>query len=133
MSQSTGSDRSTAILAEDDPFIRRVSAVALERSGFSVTTVTDGAQALQLLEDTLPDVVILDGMMPNMDGLEACRRIRADDRTSWVPVILLSARSQYADEEAARDAGATAYIRKPFDALTLGARVRESLNGKAPS
>ena len=133
MSQSADPDRPTAILAEDDPVILRVSSIALERSGFAVTTVTDGAQALQLLEDTLPDVVILDGMMPNMDGLETCRPIRGDDRASRVPGILLSARSQDTDEEAARDAGATAYIRKPFDALTLGARVRESLNGKAPS
>ena len=133
MSDSDVPERPRAILAEDDPFIRHVSTVALERRGFAVTAVSDGAQVLQLLEDGLPDVVILDGMMPHMDGLEACRRIRANARTSRVPVILVSARSQDTDEEAARQAGATAYIRKPFDALTLGAQVRGILNGREPS
>lgn len=133
MSETDDTPRSRAVLAEDDPFIRHVSTIALERRGFVVTAVSDGAQALQLLEDGLPDVVILDGMMPNMDGLEACRRIRADARTSHVPVILLSARSRDTDEEAARQAGATGYIRKPFDALTLGAEVRRILNGHVGS
>ena len=133
MNDAHDSRQPRAVLAEDDPFIRQVSTIALERRGFVVTAVSDGAQALQLLEDGLPDVVILDGMMPNMDGLEACRRITANARTSHLPVILLSARSQDTDEEAARDAGAAGYIRKPFDALTLGTQVRDILNGWLPS
>jgi CheY-like chemotaxis protein len=114
----------TILLAEDDPYIRRVSEVALRRAGFTVTTVGDGTEALQVLEDLLPDVVILDGMMPKIDGLEACRRIRASARTCHIPVIILSARSQQGDEAEGRRAGAIGYIKKPFDAFTLGDEVR---------
>ena len=119
------------LLAEDDPCIRRVATVALTRAGFTVCAVGDGAEALQVLEDALPDLVILDGMMPKLDGLEACRYIRANPRTARLPIIVLSARSQNADEDAARVAGADAFIRKPFDALTLGAQVREILGALA--
>jgi DNA-binding response OmpR family regulator len=112
------------LLAEDDPHIRRVSEVALRRDGFEVTTVADGAEALQLLEDRAFDLVVLDGMMPHLDGFEACRRIRANPRTAQVPVIMISARSQTTDESAGREAGAIGYIRKPFDALQLGEEIR---------
>jgi two-component system phosphate regulon response regulator PhoB len=115
------------LLAEDDPNIRRVAQVALARAGFVVSVVGDGIEALQLLEDELPDLIVLDGMMPKMDGLDACRRIKANPRTANIPVIILSARSQNADEHAARDVGAIAYIKKPFNALTLGAEVRALL------
>ena len=112
------------LLAEDDPFIRRVSEVALKRAGFEVTAVGDGVEALQLMEDAIPDVILLDGMMPKMDGVEVCRRIKADPRFSHLPVIMLSARSQASDEEEGRRAGAIGYIRKPFDAFELASQVR---------
>ncbi len=114
----------TILLAEDDPYIRRVAQIALTREGFAVSTASDGAEALQLLDERLPDLVILDGMMPRIDGLEVCRRLKASPRTAHIPVIILSARSQHADEEAGRTAGAVAYIKKPFDALTLGQQIR---------
>jgi DNA-binding response OmpR family regulator len=119
----------SVLLAEDDPHIRRVSEVALRRDGFDVMTVADGTEALQLLEDRLFDLVVLDGMMPNLDGLEVCRRIKGNPRTAGVPVIMLSARSQSSDEEAGREAGAIGYIRKPFDALSLGGEVRRLCGG----
>jgi two-component system phosphate regulon response regulator PhoB len=115
----------TILLAEDDPHIRRVSEIALRRDGFEVTSVGDGTEALQLLEDRLFDLVLLDGMMPKLDGLEVCRRIKENPRTAAVPVIMLSARTQPLDEAAGRAAGAIGYIRKPFDALTLGRQVRD--------
>ena len=114
----------SVLLAEDDPHIRRVAEIALRRDGFEVVSVADGAEALQLLEDRLFDLVVLDGMMPHIDGLETCRRLKADPRTAAVPVIMLSARSQNTDEHAGREAGAIGYIRKPFDALQLGREVR---------
>jgi two-component system phosphate regulon response regulator PhoB len=113
------------LIAEDDPHIRRVSEIALRRSGFEVAAVADGAEALQLLEDRLFDLVVLDGMMPKLDGLEACRQIKGNPRTAHVPVIMLSARTQATDEAAGLAAGACAYIRKPFNALELGDRIRE--------
>jgi CheY-like chemotaxis protein len=112
------------LLADDDPYLRRLSEVALRRTGFSITCVEDGADALMMLQDVLPDLVVLDGMMPKVGGLEACRRIKADPRTAEVPVIILSAQGDAADEEAARQAGAAGFIRKPFDAATLGDRIR---------
>ena len=115
----------SVLLAEDDPHIRRVSEIALKRSGFDVAAVADGAEALQLLEERLFDLVVLDGMMPKLDGLEACRQIKSNPRTAHVPVIMLSARTQASDEEAGFAAGACAYIRKPFNALELGVRIRE--------
>jgi len=119
------SDSITSILlAEDDPHIRRVSEVALRRDGFEVFAVADGTEALQMLEDRLFDLVVLDGMMPNLDGLEVCRRIRANPRTAHLPVIMLSARTQASDEAAGEAAGANGYIRKPFDALSLGRQIR---------
>jgi two-component system phosphate regulon response regulator PhoB len=117
-------DIRTILLAEDDPHIRRVSEIALKRDGFTVTAVTDGAEVLQLLEDRPFDLVVLDGMMPNIDGLETCRRIKADPRTRHIPVVMLSARTQTSDESASRAAGAVGYIRKPFDALGLGNELR---------
>lgn len=112
------------LLAEDDPHIRRVSEVALRRDGFEVTTVADGAEALRVLEDRRFDLVVLDGMMPRVDGFEACRRIKEDPRTAHVPVIMLSARTHSNDESAGREAGAVGYIKKPFDALQIGRAIR---------
>jgi CheY-like chemotaxis protein len=114
----------TILLAEDDPHIRRVSEVALRRDGFDVCAVADGLRALRELEARRFDLVVLDGMMPSLDGVEVCRRIKEDPRTRDVPVVLLSARSQVSDEQAGRAAGAAGYIRKPFDALALGAELR---------
>jgi DNA-binding response OmpR family regulator len=113
------------LLAEDDVFIRRVAEVALRRDGFVVVSVADGAEALAALRHDAYDLVVLDGMMPNMDGLTACRTIRAEPAFARMPVVILSARSQNTDEASALEAGATAYIKKPFDAYALGTRLRE--------
>jgi DNA-binding response OmpR family regulator len=118
------------LLADDDPFMRRVSEVALKRAGFVVRSVGDGTEALQLLEDTPVDVVLLDGQMPAMDGLDACRRMKANPRTAHIPVIMLTARTDEADRDEGLAAGAAGYITKPFDPLTLGARVREIFEHK---
>ncbi len=115
----------TVLLAEDDPFIRRVAEVSLTRAGFTVRSVGDGAEALQLLEESLVDLVILDGLMPTLDGLEACRRLKANPRTAAIPVIMLSARTEESDQADGLAAGAVGYVRKPFDPVTLGQRIRE--------
>jgi DNA-binding response OmpR family regulator len=114
----------TILLAEDDPHIRRVSEVALRRHGFDVVSVADGTEALEMLDRRPFDLVLLDGMMPSLDGLETCKRIKANLRTASQPVIMLSARTQPSDEQAGLAAGAMGYIRKPFNALTLGAEIR---------
>jgi len=84
----------SVLLAEDDPFIRRVSEVSLKRAGFTVRSVGDGTEALQLLEDGLVDLVILDGLMPTMDGLEACRRLKANPRTAAILMRIIDDTSE---------------------------------------
>lgn len=115
----------TVLLAEDDRFIRRISEASLARAGFTVRSVGDGTEALQLLEDALVDVVLLDGLMPTMDGLDACRRLKANPRTAAIPVIMMSARAEDSDRAESLAAGAAGYITKPFDPMTLGRQVRE--------
>ena len=114
----------TILLAEDDPHIRRVSEVALRRHGFDVVSVSDGTEVLDALGQRSFDLVLLDGMMPSLDGVETCKRIKANPRTTAQRVIMLSARTQASDEQAGRAAGAMGYIRKPFNALTLGDEIR---------
>ncbi len=116
---------STILVAEDDPCIRRVAELSLKRAGFQVCCVKDGLEAVEAFEQGRYDLLLIDGMMPRMDGIEATRRLRADPRFAQLPIILLSARSHQDDEEAARQAGATGYIVKPFDALTLADKIRE--------
>jgi len=114
----------TILLAEDDPHIRRVSEVALRRHGFDVVSVSDGTEVLDALGQRSFDLVLLDGMMPSLDGVETCKRIKANPRTTAQRVIMLSARTQASDEQAGLAAGAMGYIRKPFNALTLGDEIR---------
>jgi len=112
------------LVAEDDVYIRKVTELSLKRAGFDVRSVEDGSQVLSALSDALVDLIVLDGMMPVMDGFECCRRLKTDPRTAAIPVVMLTARSQTNDEQIAREAGAIGYIRKPFDALTLGDQLR---------
>jgi len=118
-------DVRSVLLADDDPFIRRVFEVSLRREGFSVRAVGDGLEALAALESAPVDLVILDGMMPGMDGIDACRRLKANPRTADIPVIMLTARAEASDEEEGLAAGAIGYITKPFDPSTLGRQVRD--------
>jgi two-component system phosphate regulon response regulator PhoB len=125
-------DIRTVLIAEDDPLIRRVTELALKREGYTVHAVCDGQEAVDSATAAPVDLIILDGMMPRLDGIEACRMLKQDPRTAHIPVILLSARSQNGDEESAMAAGADGYIRKPFDALALGQTLR-SLCDKIPA
>ena len=107
------------LAADDDPIIRRLLEVNLEMEGYDVVLAEDGAVAVDLAREHQPDVILLDVMMPNMDGVEACRQLKADDATSHVPVVFLSARARDADVTAGTRAGAAAYITKPFDPIDL--------------
>jgi two-component system phosphate regulon response regulator PhoB len=114
----------SVLVAEDDPHIRRVIEITLKRHGFDVTAVPDGADALVKLETRLYDVVLLDGMMITMDGIEVCRRLKADPRTADIPIVMLTARTSRVEESAVREAGAAGYMRKPFDAPALIAELQ---------
>jgi two-component system phosphate regulon response regulator PhoB len=117
----------SVVLAEDDPDIQLVARLALRRAGFSVRVVGNGTEALAAVKTQPPDVVLLDWMMPGLDGLETCRLLKADPATAAIPVIFLTARSQESEIQRGLGLGAAGYVTKPFDALTLGDQVRKLL------
>ena len=114
------------LLAEDDVDIQRVARLAL-RADFEVTIANDGVEALAQAVTTKPEVILLDLMMPKMDGFETCRRLKADAITRDIPIIFLTARSQESEINEGLALGAVGYLTKPFDARTLGSRIRALL------
>jgi len=122
-----GRERPVVLVADDDPDILQLIAFRLERAGYDVVRATDGEQALQLATELHPDLAVLDVMMPKLTGYDVTRRIRADDATKRMPVILLTARVQEADVQRGFEAGADDYLRKPFSPQELRARVQAIL------
>jgi DNA-binding response OmpR family regulator len=112
------------LLVEDDVAVQRVLTLALREEGFDVTVASNGADALEHLARDAVDVVLLDLMLPDVDGLEVCRKVR---QTSDVPLIIVTARSDSHDVVAGLEAGADDYVVKPFVAKVLAARVRALL------
>ena len=128
MSGATSAREQPLVLAaDDDEDILDLVAFRLERSGYTVIVARDGEEALELAAKELPDLAVLDVMMPKVDGFEVTRRLRADDATSRMPIILLTARSQDADVQQGFEAGADDYLRKPFSPDELRARVQAIL------
>ena len=110
------------LIVDDSPLMIRLLQYMLQSAGYETETVSSGQAALALIAARRPDMVFLDVMMPDMDGLETLRRIRADARTQDLPVVVLTAKAQEADQEAALAAGANGYLRKPYtSAQVLGA------------
>jgi DNA-binding response OmpR family regulator len=119
--------RPVVLAADDDEDILELVAFRLERSGYTVLRATDGEEALRVALEAKPDLAVLDVMMPKLDGFELTRRLRAEDATRRMPIILLTARAQDADVQAGFDAGADDYLRKPFSPQELRARVQAIL------
>ena len=117
----------TILVADNEPDILRFVEVNLRLEGFEVLLATDGEDALRQVIDHLPSLILLDVMMPKMDGFEVCRRVRADPRTTHIPVIILTAKSMTVDKVVGLTAGADDYVLKPFDPMELVARVRTTL------
>ncbi|WP_030679851.1 two-component system response regulator CseB [Streptomyces sp. NRRL B-1347] len=112
------------LFVEDDDVIREATQLALERDGFVVTAMPDGLLGLDAFRADRPDIALLDVMVPGMDGVSLCRRIREE---STVPVIMLSARADSIDVVLGLEAGADDYVTKPFDGAVLVARIRAVL------
>ena len=119
------------LVAEDDPSVRNALQKFLQLEGYEVTAVKDGAVALESIQNSSPDVAIVDVMMPFTDGLSVCREVRR--RNNRTPILLLTARAEVGDRVAGLDAGADDYLVKPFSVDELLARVRALLRRRAPS
>jgi CheY-like chemotaxis protein len=125
-----GTSRPTRILvADDDPVILRLLQVNFNLEGFEVHTATRGEEALEKAREHLPDIILLDVMMPGVDGWEVCRRLKEDQATAAIPVIFLSARAQDQDRRRGYELGVVAYVTKPFDPGELIEVVQRSLGG----
>lgn len=112
------------VVADDEPFILSALQDTLSDS-YSVTTASNGAEAIRLAQKVMPDLIILDVMMPEMDGLDACKNLKRDKLTATIPVILLTAKGQITDIEKGFKSGADAYVVKPFSPARLIEKVEE--------
>jgi two-component system phosphate regulon response regulator PhoB len=120
------------LLVEDEPGIAELVALHLRHAGFECQHATNATEAQQMINARLPDLVLLDWMLPDFSGLQLARRWRDDPRTRQLPIILLTARSEEPDKVAGLDAGADDYITKPFSGQELLARIRALLRRQAP-
>jgi diguanylate cyclase (GGDEF)-like protein len=122
---------STVLIVDDDVDIARFIEVNLRMEGFDVVVAHDGQEALEVINVRLPDLALVDVMMPRIDGVELTRRLRSDPLTASLPIIMLTAKSLSVDKVVGLTAGADDYIIKPFDTLELIARVRSTLRRNA--
>jgi phosphate regulon transcriptional regulator PhoB len=120
------------LVVEDEPDIRNLIVHHLTRDGFRCQAVGSGAEALARLRSMPPDLVVLDLMLPGMDGLEVCRRLRAEPATAGVPIIMLTAKADEVDRVVGLEMGADDYVVKPFSPKELVARVRAVLRRARP-
>lgn len=119
------------LLAEDEPDIQLITRMALEDSGCVVVAVSDGQAALESAQAEPFDVILLDVMMPRVDGFTACARLHADPQTRNLPVIFLTAKSQEPEVQRGLEIGARGYIVKPFDVFGLIDRIHDILGDRA--
>jgi DNA-binding response OmpR family regulator len=121
----------TVLVVDDDPVILKLLEVNFEMEGFSVVRAADGAEGLERAREVLPDIVILDVMMPRMTGYEVAKALREDEGTAHIPIIFVTARAQSSDVERGMELGVDDYVTKPFDPLDLIARVNVLLARRA--
>ena len=123
---------SQVLVVEDESAIAELIAINLRHAGFDVKVAADAEQAQAAVDRELPDLILLDWMLPGQSGLQLARRWRASARTREVPLIMLTARAEEADKISGLDAGADDYLTKPFSTKELLARIRAVLRRKAP-
>ena len=128
-----GADQPHVLVVEDEPAQREVLAYNLEAEGFDVAKAESGDDALMLVDETPPDVIILDWMLPGVSGIEICRRLKSNAETRKIPVIMLTARSEEADRVRGLETGADDYVIKPYSVIELMARVRTQLRRVRPA
>ncbi len=116
---ATADNEKRILVADDDPVILRLIQVNLELEGYQVLTANNGDEAIATATSETPDLVILDIMMPRLDGYQTCERLKADDATKDIPVVFLSAKAQQTDIEKGKSYGVEEYLTKPFDPTEL--------------
>ena len=121
------------LIADDDRDIVRFVALNLRLEGFDVVVANDGQDALDMALDVGPSLILLDTMMPRMDGYEVCSRLRDQRPDDQIPVIMLTARSMEADRSMAYTAGADDWVTKPFDPAVLVSKVKDHLGDQGPA
>ncbi len=118
--------RPTVLLVEDEPAQREVLSYNLDAEGFRVVPADNGEDAMMLVEEESPDIIILDWMMPRLSGIEVCRRLKMRPETRAIPIIMLSARAEEVDRIRGLETGADDYVIKPYSVLELMARARRN-------
>jgi two-component system phosphate regulon response regulator PhoB len=126
-------DHPKVLLVEDEPAQREVLGYNLRSEGFDVVTAADGDEAILLVEEETPDIIVLDWMLPGISGIEICRRLKSKSQTRAIPVIMLSARAEEVDRVRGLETGADDYVVKPYSVLELMARVRNQLRRVRPA
>ena len=126
-------DTPSVLIVEDEPAQREVLAYNLEAEGFRVAQAENGEEALLLVSEDRPDLIVLDWMLPNVSGIEVCRRLKSRSETRGVPIIMLSARSEEVDRVRGLETGADDYVIKPYSVVELMARVRTQLRRTRPA
>ena len=121
------------LIVEDEPAQREMLGYNLESEGYRISTAINGEEALLLISEGAPDIIVLDWMLPNVSGIEVCRQVKARPETREIPVIMLSARSEEGDKVRGLEIGADDYVTKPYSVTELMARVRSQLRRARPA
>jgi diguanylate cyclase (GGDEF)-like protein len=121
-------DEATILIVEDDPDLRTILRAILERDGYLVESASDGEEGLERVDAVQPDLILLDVMMPKLDGRQVCQALKANHRTSQIPIIMLTAMTEPEDRIGGLDLGANDYVSKPYDQRELLRRVRNLLD-----
>ena len=119
--------KTRVLLVDDEPDLVQMVAVRLTAVGYEVTKAYDGQEALAKVKEVHPDLIILDLMLPKLDGYKVCRLLKFDERTRSIPILIFTARAQVEDVTLATECGADAYLTKPFEAKMLLAKIQELL------
>jgi two-component system phosphate regulon response regulator PhoB len=122
----------TILMVEDEPAIRELVALNLQQTGHHPLAAGSAEEALALMQESLPDLILLDWMLPGMSGSEFARRVKADARTRSIPIIMLTARSDERDKITGLEIGSDDYVTKPFSPRELNARIKAVLRRRAP-
>lgn len=121
-------DKQKILIVEDEAILSEMIQIRLEKNGYEVISAFDGVQGLEMARQQRPDLIILDLMLPKIDGYKVCRMLKFDERYKKIPIIMFTARAQDADKELGEQVGADAYITKPFAPEILICKVKEMLD-----